>query len=258
MYKKVFKFNLFILPCLTIFLSTFFILTDKVNAAPVFDMPLPVGIPNLNTMQDDLTVVVVGTVKQTYLDLLLNSYNNDVSDSYIIIVGYDEPNNQPMYHFTCFNLPSCYLSPFNASGTMTYLNNGQHYVDIDYDPVNQTFGQPYFYGGWVNNWNYTYLDLTTNGTGWVVDMAYDNLFDYYTNNPCWTKSEESADFDVIKPDDIPDFTPDPYGPPSKPQWDPDKTIIENLFDIVVWIGDIILYGFQYVGKLIIGFFTKSN
>lgn len=256
MKNKVLKLLHFFTP-VCVFLSTFILLTIKVNAVGTWitPPPFPVGIPaNVGNLDVDLDYTVIETVRDTYLNLLLNSYNNDVSGSYIILVGYDEPNNVPTYHFVCFNNPSMTCIPLDSTGELTYYNNGQHYVDIDYIPSTGSFGSPQFYGGWVNHWTVLYSDTLYNGELWVVDMAQNNLeLSNNSNIVFWSKTIDNPNFEVVPPDDIPDYSPDPYGPPSKPQWDPNKTIIENLFDIVVWIGDVILYGFQYVGKLIIGF-----
>ena len=251
-FSKLMNQRLFIL-----LLTGFLFLSSLVNipfnskaAQSYYSFPNLIGIPIM--YNGDITDSMVANVKQGYIDLLLNSYNNDVSGSYFIVVSHSA--NSTVYTFNCFNLPEIELD-YNE---ISYYNTGQHYVQYIYDTSDSSFVGPMFYGGWINSWTANTRDLFSYGNGWVVDAALPGYMASDLTDPnhgfllVWTKDPTEVNPgspDVTPVPGNPDLdnptidNPTPPSPPTMPQYDPNSSDIENIGNWFSWLGYLITYNF---------------
>lgn len=238
-------------------LTGFLLLTLLVNipfeskaAQSYFAFPCLIGIPDM--YNGEITDSMVATVRQGYLDLLLYSYNNDVSSNYVIICSHS--NNSTTYTFSCFNIPQLELD----YDELTYKNQGQHYVQYIYDTSDSSWQGPSFYGGWVNSWTTQTRDLFLYGNGWVVDTAWPELYaedltsQTYQSILVWTDDPtlvNPGSPDVTPVPNNPNLdnpvidNPTPPSPPTMPQHDPNLSDIENIGNWFSWLGYLITYNF---------------
>lgn len=231
--------------CLTPFLLSFVIVLGSiilfslpVSAASVVyvEPPFPVGLPDFPDYNNNLDITDVERVKTMYINLLSQTYGNDVSGNYCIILTH--ALNSSIYTFTCFNLPELQLTTTTPEEVI-YHNLGQHYVLYTYDSSNNTWVDNQFAGGWVADFTVRYSDLLNYGNGWVVDMAQDEL---YTTSGIlfWSKDVENSPIGVTPLPQVPD--PDnPTQPtlPTIPPYDPNITIGENIGNWFSWLGSLL-------------------
>lgn len=140
-------------------------------------IPLTVGIPdfpdfNIFTQED------IDYVRQIYIDYLWNNYHHDVSSNYAIIMAHAQGID--LYTFFCFNLPEMSLT----GDDVLYHNMGDHYLLVSYNRNEESWTFGGFYGGtlmpsWALPNPFSYNSLLTTGDGYMIDMAYDEL---YTRN----------------------------------------------------------------------------
>lgn len=251
---------------LTVLVNNPFIVHAELNNPYYF--PALIGIPS--TYNNLIDSTIVNSVKSSYESLLANSYGNDVSGNDIIICSYTpNANNEPDFHFTCFNLPEVSV---NAT-EITYRNNGQHYVDIYYTSSSGVLSSPNFYGGWVNSWSTTFNNLFYNGNGWVVYYADPNGNGLFGNDTTlhnqsvllWTYDATlipPGSPEVTPTPNNPDLdnpeidNPTPSTPPTMPQYDPTISVPENIGNWFSWLGSLITYNFNNLFTNIKGFFNN--
>lgn len=250
--------NILILSFVSIlFLIT--ILTFPSSAASVVivpvEPPLPVGLPDFPDYTRDLDVSMIERVRTAYINLLSGSYNNDVSENYCIILTH-APNSYT-YTFTCFNLPELRY----ANQQLSYFNMGQHYVLYIYDSQTQTWTDNAFSGGWVADFTVRYQDLMSYGNGWVVDMAYDELYSR-AGELWWSKDLVLDEIGVTPLPELPDLDnpeiDNPSSPtlPSQPPYDPNISVGENIGNWFSWLGSLLSTLFNNLLSNIKNFFSN--
>ena len=245
-------------------LSTIYLFTIPVQAAtvviPPIEPPLPVGLPDFTDYNTYLDVSMIERVRTMYINLLSSQYNNDVSENYIIMLTHSP--NSSVFTFTCFNIPEmAYATYTDRPNEVIYYNMGQHYVLYIYDASNQSWIDNNFSGGWVNNFTVRYEDLMSFGNGWVVDMAYDELYTR-SGQLFWSKDVEITQIGVTPLPSVPDLDnpeiDNPSSPtlPSQPPYDPTISVGENIGNWFSWLGSLIAALFNNLINNIKNFFSN--
>ena len=227
---------------------------------PPIEPPFPVGLPDFPDYTNNLDVSMVERVRDRYLNLLLNSYGNDVSSNYIILLSHSL--NSTTYTFTCFNNPELqYTHYIDRPNELTYRNLGQHYVLYIYDSYTQQWTDDNFAGGWINSFTVTYNDLISFGNGWVVDMAQDEL--YTTDGVLWwSKNLTLTEIGVTPLPPLPDLDnpeiDNPSNPtlPTQPPYDPTISVGENIGNWFSWLGSLLTNLFSNLLSNIKNFFSN--
>lgn len=240
-------------------LSTIYLFTIPVKAStvviPPIEPPLPVGLPNFTDYDSYLDVSMIERVRTMYFNLLSTQYNNDVSENYIIMLTHS-PNSYT-FTFTCFNIPEMIY----ANGEVRYYNMGQHYVLYIYDAQTQTWTDNAFSGGWVSDFTVRYQDLMSFGNGWIVDMAYDELYTR-AGQLFWSKDVEITQIGITPLPPVPDLDnpeiDNPSSPtlPSQPPYDPTISVGENIGNWFSWLGSLLSTLFNNLLSNIKNFFSN--
>lgn len=223
-----------ILVCLTVFV---FVIRSTAAEVGIPNLPWAIGIPNINTIQQDLSPETIEQIRADYINMLA-SMGNDVSGNYTIFIGNVD---NTIYQIVCTNLMT--IDDTNFPQTMLYQNTGQHYVEYYYNVSTGTTSNGNFYGGWVNTWQIVPYQTFRTGSGYVLASAYDELYGS-SDTLIWKKGATAQTVGVTDLPDIEDLDDpeidDPEQPtvPPPPTWDNNKTPSENLGDLIKWLGSV--------------------
>lgn len=227
---------------LIVVICTFFVFYVRSNAATgggIPNIPYPIGIPDIADIQNDISPEIIEDVRSQYITML-SGYGNDVSGNYTIFLGNVDGH---LYQIVATNL--LVIDDTNFPQTLLYQNSGQHYVEFYYNATTDTLSNGNFYGGWVNTWRIIPLDMFQNGSGWVLASAYNEISGSYSNNVIWKYGVKFLPIGVTPLPDVDDLdnpeidNPDSPSVPPPPQWDNNKTPIENIGDLIKWLGTVV-------------------
>ena len=151
-------------------------------------IPLTVGIPNfpdysMFTQED------IATIKRDFITLMQNNHQIDASSNYAIIVSH--PQNTETYGFICFCLPEMTF----VGDSVTYYNMEQtSFMFWSYNSREGSWIYGGDYGGSITTWllptPFSYSSLLTTGNGYMLDMAYNEL--YTRNGDLFWKKESNG------------------------------------------------------------------
>lgn len=246
-----------------IFLTCFFVIfTDPVYAAaPSFDLPLTIGIPDsLSDLGVDSNIVE--SVKSQYFSILA-VYSFDPSDNFTIFCeSIDDQGN--IYITATYNLEITNSSAITTDYLLTYRNLSQHFVQFVYNSNSGVLSSGNFYGGYIAEWQYFSKQTMAEGKGWVLDSAVEfPSYWVFSSGVVDDSGHASPPVDdsghyiedgngnrIPKPNKP---TPTPFTPPSVQFPSVDISSLETLLESLI---DVVEYGFNYIGGVINGWFSN--
>lgn len=237
---KIIDFAFYVfLPAIIIgFTILAFHINSRAAEVGIPNIPWPIGIPNIDTIQDDISPEVIEDIRADYI-AMLQSMGNDVSGNYTIFLGNID---NTIYQIVCTNL--LVLDDTNFPQTIIYQNTGQHYVEYYYNSATGQTSNGNFYGGWVNSWQIVPYQVFRTGSGWVLASAYQELSGT-SQNVIWKKGVNIQGIGITPLPDTDDLDDpeidDPTQPtiPAPPQWDNNITGAENIGNLIKWLGTVI-------------------
>lgn len=248
MNKKITFRHCKTVPCFSCLLVVFLLLTLLVNPLYVNAISPDVPTPDFPMDQNDNNFDF-----QTIIDAC-NTYGS-------IYGGYD-------FYFICADkTQGFYHGSFIVCDGLLYGEINNDLVSFNVYSLGANWYNYEFEcgldGSWANVWQRDWLPSG------CVSSQYDGNYSYISNFRVNSTNNVDTnrvilEFDIhtpppwdITPPDIPDDpVTDPSQPPVFPTWDPNITILENLVDIVTWIGNCIIWGFNKLITTIINWLSN--
>ena len=112
---------------------------------------------------------------------------------------------------------------------------------------------------WANVWSRDYLPSECYSSDYTEYWNYVsnyNIFEYSGRDryPILLYDDEVVP-EITPPEEVEDPEPDTFDPPTAPSWDSNKTPLENIADLISWVGSLIAYCFEYLFDLISDWFS---